>query len=76
MASNGTKRLLGTIRDVKFERGFAWVDGDNGKRYFLHVHNLKGEVWTKEFIVYGTRVEFTPDETNRGPRAINAQLIS
>ena len=58
-------RMRGTVTRVIAVRGFAFVDGDDGQHYFMHVKSLPAEeLWAN--VRVGVRVEFAPIEIMPG----------
>lgn len=52
--------MKGTVTGVIHERGFGFIEGDDGREYFLHADELRGGGWLK--LLRGARLEFTPME--------------
>jgi len=63
----------GTIKKIVADRGFGFISGEDGKDYFFHRDAL---VATADFerLAGGEKVEFDPQASERGPRAINVRL--
>ena len=49
--------MFGRIEGLKPERGFGFIDGEDGKKYFLHAYNLVGRMPFSSLVV-GQQVEF------------------
>ena len=67
MASNGkVKRLVS-------DKGFGFIRDDGGIEHFFHRSSVRGAVF--ELLREGQRVEFTPEDSGKGPRAGDVRLI-
>lgn len=67
--------MFGEIARALLPRGFAFVIGDDGRDYFLHVDQWEG-TWDGQSMKRGARVEFVPKEMPDGKfRAENARAI-
>ena len=64
----------GTVMNIVADRGFAFVDGDDGVRYFVHATAFPRDVALATLSV-GQRVSFRGTAGERGPRAEQAELI-
>ncbi len=53
------------------DRGFGFIDTGKGKDMFFHMSNVEGT--TFEELREGQKVEFTPGEGPKGPRAENVR---
>ena len=51
-------------------KGYGFIEGDDGKDYFVHYKALPEGTFLNE----NDRVTFEPAETDRGPQAQNVQL--
>jgi len=62
----------GTVKKVVADRGFGFITDESGKDYFFHRDSLDR---TLEFerLVGGEKVEFDPQSSPRGPRAVNVR---
>lgn len=64
--------MVGSVVGV-VERGYGFVKGDEtGLAYFFHHTHVEGDfgaIWV------GARVEFTPEDSERGPRASAVRLV-
>lgn len=60
--------------DVKFfnqKRGFGFINGEDGKDYFVHFSAVTPGVFLRE----NDRVSFDPKEDERGLKAQNVKLL-
>ncbi len=63
----------GTIARLLIDKGFGFVRDENGVEYFFHRTSVRGTIF--ELLREGQHVEFTPEDTGKGPRAGDVQLI-
>jgi cold shock CspA family protein len=74
----GGAPMRGTIAEIVIDRGFGFVDGEDGRRYFFHRNALTGADFGE--LGPGVEVEFAVkehdvgDEAGERPRAINLRL--
>jgi len=70
--------VRGTIAEVVIDRGFGFIDGDDGRRYFFHRSALAGADFGE--LAPGVSVEFSikehaeGDEPGEHPRAVTLRL--
>ena len=62
----------GTIKKVT-QKGFGFIDTENGEDLFFHSSNLEGV--TFEQLHEGQRVSYTEGRGEKGPRAENVKLV-
>lgn len=55
------------------DKGFGFIKGQDNVEYFFHKSALRGAIF--EALTEGERVDFTPDEGPKGPRAENIELL-
>lgn len=60
--------MTGTIKRLARDRGFGFIQGENGQDYFFHQSELRGGLTFTE-LKEGQRVTFEPREAEKGPRA-------
>lgn len=66
--------MKGCISAYKEDRGFGFIEGEDERRYFLHVSELvSGE--DKLYLAQGVNVEFMPSTEERGLRARKIQVL-
>jgi CspA family cold shock protein len=64
----------GTIARLLIDKGFGFIrDDQNGIEHFFHRSAVRGAVF--ELLREGQRVEFSPEESPKGPRAGDVRLI-
>lgn len=55
------------------DKGFGFIRDDTGQQHFFHRSDVRGAVF--EMLREGQRVQFTPEDSDKGPRAGNVQVI-
>ena len=63
----------GTIKRVVRDKGFGFIRDESGLEHFFHRSSVRGTVF--ELLREGQRVEFDPEDSQKGPRAGNIRLI-
>ena len=63
----------GTVKEYDPERGFGFIQGEDGEDYFLHVSGLREHMKDKG-LREGQRVLFDVDFDIKGDRAINVRI--
>lgn len=63
----------GTVKEYDPERGFGFIQGEDGEDYFLHVSGLRKHMKDKG-LREGQRVLFDVDFDMKGDRAINVRI--
>jgi cold shock CspA family protein len=70
--------MRGTVGDIVIDRGFGFIDGEDGRQYFFHRNALTGADFGD--LAPGVAVEFGVKEFSQGdepgehPRAVNLRL--
>ena len=64
----------GTIARLLIDKGFGFIRDEGGIEHFFHRSSVRGAVF--ELLREGQRVEFTPEESGKGPRAGEVRLIA
>ncbi len=59
--------MKGTVKFFNEMKGFGFIQGDDGKEYFVHMTGLNEGVKLNE----NDPVSFDPEEGDRGPKAVN-----
>jgi CspA family cold shock protein len=62
----------GTIARLLIDKGFGFIRDEGGIEHFFHRSSVRGAVF--ELLREGQRVEFTPEESGKGPRAGEVRL--
>ncbi len=63
----------GTIVRLLIDKGFGFISDEGGVEHFLHQSAVEGAVF--ETLREGQRVEFTIEESTKGPRAGAVRVI-
>ena len=64
----------GTIRSLRADKGFGFIRDESGVEHFFHRSSVRrGAVF--ELLREGQRVEFSPEDSTKGPRAGDVRLI-
>ena len=63
----------GTIARLLIDKGFGFIRDEGGIEHFFHRSSVRGAVF--ELLREGQRVEFTPEESQKGPRAGDVRLV-
>ncbi len=63
----------GTIARLLIDKGFGFIRDESGMEHFFHRSSVRGAVF--ELLREGQRVDFTPEESGKGPRAGEVRLI-
>jgi CspA family cold shock protein len=63
----------GTIARLLIDKGFGFIRDASGTEHFFHRSSVRGAIF--EMLREGQRVEFTPEDTGKGPRASSVQVI-
>jgi cold shock CspA family protein len=65
----------GMIVRVVSDRGFCFIDVGSTKNIFAHVSGFEAYVKPFDETLINRRCEFTTEENERGPRAVNVKLL-
>lgn len=63
----------GTIARLLIDKGFGFIRDDSGVEHFFHRSSVRGAVF--ELLREGQHVEFTPEDSGKGPRAGDIRLL-
>ena len=63
----------GTIARLLIDKGFGFIRDEGGIEHFFHRSAVRGAVF--ELLREGQRVDFTIEESQKGPRAGEVRLI-
>ena len=63
----------GTIARLLIDKGFGFIRDEGGIEHFFHRSAVRGAVF--ELLREGQRVEFSSEESTKGPRAGDVRLI-
>ncbi|MCG8426361.1 MAG: cold shock domain-containing protein [Chromatiales bacterium] len=62
-----SEKQTGTVKWFDSEKGFGFIERENGKDLFVHYRSIIGE--GRRSLVDGQKVEFTETEGAKGPQA-------
>jgi CspA family cold shock protein len=63
----------GTIKKLVSDRGFGFIEAEDGKEYFFHRSGIEGSV-DFDRLQGGERVTFDVEASQKGPRANHVRL--
>jgi CspA family cold shock protein len=63
----------GKVKWFNEKKGFGFIEQDGGKDLFVHHTSITGEGF--KTLSEGQRVRFEVEETSKGPKANNVQII-
>ena len=69
----GVRMASGTIARLLIDKGFGFIRDEGGVEHFFHRSAVRGAVF--ELLREGQRVEFSIEESTKGPRAGEVRLI-
>lgn len=67
----GTGMPTGKVRFYDEEKGFGFIQGDDGEQVFLHASVLPADAE----VTAGTRLEYGVADGRRGPQALSVRLL-
>ena len=63
----------GTIARLLIDKGFGFIRDEGGTEHFFHRSAVRGAVF--ELLREGQRVEFSTEDSPKGPRAGEVRLV-
>jgi cold shock protein len=60
--------MIGSVKRLTKDRGFGFIQGEDGHDYFFHRSELRGGLDFDD-VKEGQRVSFEPRQGDKGPRA-------
>jgi CspA family cold shock protein len=72
-SSEDTGMPTGTIARLLIDKGFGFIRDEGGIEHFFHRSSVRGAVF--ELLREGQRVEFTQEDSGKGPRAGEVRLL-
>jgi cold shock protein len=72
-SSEETGMPTGTIARLLIDKGFGFIRDEAGVEHFFHRSAVRGAVF--ELLREGQRVEFSIEDSQKGPRAGDVRLI-
>jgi CspA family cold shock protein len=67
--------LTGSIKKLVHERGFGFINADDGQEYFFHRTALDSSI-DFDRLSGGERVGFEVERSDKGPRAAQVRLAA
>jgi len=67
--------MEGTVKWFDDVKGFGFIEGDDGRDYFVHYSVLEREGERRRTLKEGDDVTFQPTTTPKGPAAINVRVL-
>lgn len=67
--------MNGIVRKLFQEKGFAFVEGDDQRDYFLHWSKVSRNSVPFRNMKEGDRVTFDHEEGSQGPKALNVLVL-
>ncbi len=64
--------MNGKLRTINAERGFGFINGEDGRAYFFHKSGVDGNFHE---LHEDDSVTFEEEASTKGPRAANVRLI-
>lgn len=68
------KKMVGKVKWFNNEKGFGFIEREQGKDLFVHYQNIKGDGYRS--LNDGDYVSFDVQETAKGEQAINVERIA
>jgi len=67
------ERITGTVKWFSNAKGYGFISRENGDDVFVHYTAITGEGFRK--LEAGQRVEFSIEDTAKGPQAANVVVL-
>lgn len=68
--------MTGTIKRIKREGGFGFIRAASGVEYFFHRSGLSPKTCDWDDLNEGATVEFSEEESPKGPRATDVRVTA
>lgn len=65
---------VGTVKWFNDQKGYGFIAREEGKDVFVHFSAVTGDGWRS--LEEGQAVSFDIEESDKGPQAVNVQVIS
>jgi CspA family cold shock protein len=68
-----SERVLGTVKWFSNEKGYGFISREDGPDVFVHYSAITADGFRT--LQEGQQVEFTIEESPKGPQAANVELV-
>ena len=68
-----TERETGTVKWFNNGKGYGFISRDQGEDVFVHYSAVEGDGFRS--LSEGQRVEFTVEQGDKGPQAVNVTIL-
>ena len=67
------ERETGTVKWFNDDKGFGFIERENGEDVFVHFSSIRGEGYKS--LNDGQKVEFTVGQGQKGPQALDVTVV-
>lgn len=68
-----SEKVQGTVKWFNPDKGYGFIEREGGKDVFVHYSALQGQGFRS--LNEGQQVEFTIEETPKGPQAVDVTIL-
>jgi len=68
-----SERETGTVKWFNDDKGFGFIERENGEDVFVHFSSIRGEGYKS--LNDGQKVEFTVGQGQKGPQALDVTVV-
>jgi len=68
-----SERVLGTVKWFSNEKGYGFIQREEGDDVFVHYSAIASDGFRT--LQEGQQVEFTIEESDKGPQAANVEIV-
>ncbi|MGB2983838.1 MAG: cold-shock protein [Candidatus Bipolaricaulia bacterium] len=68
-----SERETGTVKWFNDDKGFGFVERENGEDVFVHFSSIRGDGYKS--LNDGQKVEFTVGQGDKGPQALDVTVV-